>query len=56
MEIKCDQLCIKRYFKNHLKSQTHTNNLRKRQQLNKSSHRFENESEYKKHFVNDKCI
>ena len=31
----CDKLCIERYYKNHLKSQTHTNNIRKRQQLNK---------------------
>ena len=29
-------LCIERYFKNQLKSQTHTNNIRKREQLNKS--------------------
>ena len=27
----CDQLCIGRYFKNHLKSGTHTNNLFERQ-------------------------
>ena len=32
----CDELCIERYYKNHLKSKTHTNNIRKRQQLNKS--------------------
>ena len=29
----CDKLCIERFDKNHLKSQTHTNNNRKRQQL-----------------------
>ena len=23
----CDKLCIERYYKNHLKSQTHKNNL-----------------------------
>ena len=28
----CDNLCIERFFKNHLKSQTHLNNIRKRQQ------------------------
>ena len=32
----CDNLCIERFYKNHLKSQTHLNNIRKRQQLNKS--------------------
>ena len=26
----CDKLCIERYYKNHLKSQTHTNNIHKR--------------------------
>ena len=31
-----DKLCIERYYKNHLKSQTHTNNVRKRDQLKKS--------------------
>ena len=30
----CDKLCIKRFFKNHLKSQTHTNNIRKKTNLN----------------------
>ena len=25
----CDNLCIQRYYKNHLKSQTHINNIRK---------------------------
>ena len=29
----CDKLCIERFYKNHLKSRTHTNNNRKRQQL-----------------------
>ena len=27
----CDKLCIERFYKNHVKSQTHTNNNRKRQ-------------------------
>ena len=31
-----DQICIKRFYKNHLKSGTHIKNIRKRQQLNKS--------------------
>ena len=26
----CDKLCIERYYKNNLKSQTHLNNIRKR--------------------------
>ena len=29
----CDKHCIERYYKNHLKSGTHTNNIYKRQQL-----------------------
>ena len=29
----CDKLYIERFFKNHLKSQTHANNTRKRQQI-----------------------
>ena len=32
----CDKLCIERFYKNHLKSRTHTNNIRKREQLDKS--------------------
>ena len=32
----CDNLCIERYYKNHLTSQTHTNNFYKRQRLNKN--------------------
>ena len=31
----CDNLCIKRFYKNHLKSGTHINNIHKRQQSNK---------------------
>ena len=30
----CDNLCIKRFYKMHLKSQSHTNNIYKRQRLN----------------------
>ena len=33
----CDNLCIERFYKNHLKSQTHNSNIRKREQLNESS-------------------
>ena len=29
----CDKVCIERYYKNHLKSQTHTNIIHKRQEL-----------------------
>ena len=32
----CDKLYIERFYKNHLKSQTHINNLRKIEQLDKS--------------------
>ena len=32
----CDNLCIERFYRKHLKSQTHINNIRKREQLNKS--------------------
>ena len=32
----CDKLCIQRFYRNHLKSQTHTNIIRERQQLNES--------------------
>ena len=32
----CDNLCIQRYYKNHLKSQTHINNIHKKEKLNKS--------------------
>ena len=32
----CDKLCIEQFYKNHLKSRTHTNIIRKREQLNKS--------------------
>ena len=26
----CDKLCLERFYKNHLKSQTHTKNIRKK--------------------------
>ena len=32
----CDNLCIERYYENHLKSQTHINIIRKIEQLDKS--------------------
>ena len=32
----CDKLCIEGFFKNHLKSKNHINNIREIEQLNKS--------------------
>ena len=32
----CDNLCIQRYYKNHLKSKSHINNIRKIEDLKKS--------------------
>ena len=32
----CDKLCIDRFYKNHLKSQTHTKSIRRREQLNEA--------------------
>ena len=32
----CDNLCIERFYKNHLKSKTHINNIRKIEELNKA--------------------
>ena len=32
----CDSLCIQRFYKNHLKSKTHINNIRNIEQLDKS--------------------
>ena len=32
----CDSLCIQRFYKNHLKSQTHMNNIRKIEEMNKA--------------------
>ena len=40
----CDELCLKRFYKNHLKSKTHKNNIRKREQLKES---FQVSSQYK---------
>ena len=31
----CDHLCIERFYRNHLESKTHTNNIRKTDKLNK---------------------
>ena len=32
----CDSLCIQRFYKSHLKSKTHINNIRKIEKLTKS--------------------
>ena len=32
----CDNLCIERFYKNHLKSKTHINNIRKIEEINKA--------------------
>ena len=32
----CDGLCIQRFYKNHLKSKTHLNNIRKIEEINKT--------------------
>ena len=32
----CDSLCIERFHKNHLKSKTHINNIRKIEKINKA--------------------
>ena len=32
----CDSLCIQRFYKNHLKSQTHIKNIHKIEELNKA--------------------
>ena len=32
----CGKLCLERFYKSHLKSKTHINNIRKREQLNNS--------------------
>ena len=32
----CDSLCIYRFYKNHLKSKTHINNICKTEELSKS--------------------
>ena len=38
----CDILCIERYYKNDLKSGTHTNNFYKRQRINNTSKNNQN--------------
>ena len=32
----CDNLCIQRYYKNHLKSKSHLNNICKIEEINKA--------------------
>ena len=32
----CDNLCIQRFYKNHLKSKTHINHIRKIEEINKA--------------------
>ena len=32
----CDSLCIERFYKNHLKSKTHINNLRKIEEIDEA--------------------
>ena len=32
----CNNLCIQRYYKNHLKSNTHINNIHKIEEINKA--------------------
>ena len=32
----CDSLCIQRFYKNHLKSKTHINNIRKTEEISKA--------------------
>ena len=32
----CDNLCIQRYYKNHLKSKSHINNIRKPEEISKT--------------------
>ena len=32
----CDNSCIERFYKNHLKSRTYINNIRKREQMSKT--------------------
>ena len=39
----CDNICIERFYKNHLKSKTHINNIRNKQQLKKA---FQKASQY----------
>ena len=32
----CDSMCIQRFYKNHLESQTHINNIRNIEEINKA--------------------
>ena len=32
----CDKFCIDRFYKNHLKSKSHINNIRKIEEINKA--------------------
>ena len=32
----CDNLCIQRFYNNHLKTKTHLNNIRKIEEINKA--------------------
>ena len=32
----CDSLCIERFYKNHLKSKSHINNIHKIEEINKA--------------------
>ena len=36
----CDKLCIERFYKNHLKSQTHINNIRKKENSSENIHNY----------------
>ena len=40
----CDKICIERYYENHLKSGTHTNNFYKRQRKNITDTNSSNDS------------
>ena len=33
----CDNFCIERFYKNHLKTQTHTNNINKKKSISNIS-------------------
>ena len=33
----CDNFCIQQFYKNHLKSQTHTNDIRKKKSISNNS-------------------
>ena len=38
----CDNLCIERFYKNFLKSQSHTNEIYKRQRVNNTNKNIQN--------------